>query len=197
MTPQDKSKTRKEGDATCGANRPLKDSEDEKESASDPAPVVQSDSAAGGIVATATGPDWIRKVAVKIKERFEPDSTRFMSIREIEAIIRSGEKGASTASDASIPERGLPCDKHGTFPKPDEPCWQCVVECIPAPFNDDMIRRIGLPRDVMGLIHDLCYHHEGRDVDGYVKRAQRILSVNGCVSPAPGVSSPKSESGDG
>lgn len=42
-------------------------------------------------------------------------------------------------------------------------------------FNDDMIRRSGLPGDVMGLIHDLCYHHEGRDVSNYVMRAQEIL----------------------
>lgn len=50
-------------------------------------------------------------------------------------------------------------------------------------FNDDMIRRSGLPRDVMGLIHDLCYHVPSRGVEGYVKRAQRILSVDGCGKP--------------
>lgn len=62
----------------------------------------------------------------------------------------------------------------------DEPCFV---------FDDDMIRRGDLPRDVMGLIHDLCYHVESRGVEGYVKRAQRILSVDGCGSDAPRVSS--------
>lgn len=42
-------------------------------------------------------------------------------------------------------------------------------------FNDNMIRRTGLPKDVMCLIHDLCYHHDGRDVYNYVERAQAIL----------------------
>lgn len=49
-------------------------------------------------------------------------------------------------------------------------------------FNDDMIRRSELPADVMWLIHDLCYHIESRGIEGYVKRAQRILSVDGCGS---------------
>jgi hypothetical protein len=45
----------------------------------------------------------------------------------------------------------------------------------PAPFNDDMIRRSGLPKDVMELVHDLAYHRHGRDVWGYVARAHEIL----------------------
>lgn len=46
-------------------------------------------------------------------------------------------------------------------------------------FNDDMIRRGGLPSDVMGLIHDLCYHHDGRSVRAYVSRAREILKAPG------------------
>lgn len=42
-------------------------------------------------------------------------------------------------------------------------------------FNEDMIRRKGLPADVRGLIHDLCYDHEGRDREQYKKRAQEIM----------------------
>ena len=45
-------------------------------------------------------------------------------------------------------------------------------------FNEDQIRRVGLPMDVFGLIHDLCYHHDGRDVNNYVERAQAILRAN-------------------
>ena len=43
------------------------------------------------------------------------------------------------------------------------------------PFTDDDIRRTGLPKDVFGILHDLAYHHEGRDVWDYVKRAQAAL----------------------
>lgn len=51
------------------------------------------------------------------------------------------------------------------------------------PFNEDQIRRTGLPQDVMGLIHDLCYHVNNnlrgtmnkRAVENYVVRAQNIL----------------------
>lgn len=43
-------------------------------------------------------------------------------------------------------------------------------------FNDDMIKRDDLPLDAHRLIHDLCYHHSGRDVQTYVSRAQEILS---------------------
>ena len=47
-------------------------------------------------------------------------------------------------------------------------------------FNEDMIRRgvshgDDIPADAMALIHDLCYHHDGRDVWSYVERAQQIL----------------------
>jgi hypothetical protein len=42
-------------------------------------------------------------------------------------------------------------------------------------FNDDMIHRSDLPEDVFGLLHDLCYHHDGRDVSDYVSRAREIL----------------------
>lgn len=45
----------------------------------------------------------------------------------------------------------------------------------PKRFNEDMIRRTGLPADVFGLIHDLCYDHEGRDREQYKTRAQEIL----------------------
>ena len=44
-----------------------------------------------------------------------------------------------------------------------------------ARFNENMIRRGDIPADAMALIHDLCYHHDGRDVWQYVKRAQQIL----------------------
>lgn len=51
------------------------------------------------------------------------------------------------------------------------------------PFNEDQIRRTGLPQDVMGLIHDLCYHvnnnlrgtMDERAVENYCGRAQEIL----------------------
>ena len=43
------------------------------------------------------------------------------------------------------------------------------------PFNEDEIRRSGLPSDVFGILHDLAYHHEGRDVWDYVRRAQVAL----------------------
>lgn len=46
-------------------------------------------------------------------------------------------------------------------------------------FTEDDIRREGLPVDVFRLIHDLCYHHDGRDVWNYVKRAQEILKSKG------------------
>jgi len=42
-------------------------------------------------------------------------------------------------------------------------------------FTEDQIRRTDLPHDVFDLVHDLCYHHEGRDVSNYVARAQQIL----------------------
>lgn len=42
-------------------------------------------------------------------------------------------------------------------------------------FNEDMIRRRRLPADVAALVHDLCYHHDGRNVWTYVRRAQEIL----------------------
>jgi hypothetical protein len=43
-------------------------------------------------------------------------------------------------------------------------------------FNEDMIRRNDIPRDAFGLIHDLCYDHEGRDRWQYMERAQKILA---------------------
>lgn len=53
-------------------------------------------------------------------------------------------------------------------------------------FNDDMIRRSGLPPDVMSLLHDLCYHHEGRDVWSYVNRAQLALMARRAPSVVRG-----------
>jgi len=50
-------------------------------------------------------------------------------------------------------------------------------------FNDDMIKRTGLSRDVFSLLHDLAYHCEARDegeepaVWSYMRRAQHILST--------------------
>jgi hypothetical protein len=44
-----------------------------------------------------------------------------------------------------------------------------------ARFNDDDIRREGLPEDVFGLLHDLAYHRYGRDIYSYVSGAQEIL----------------------
>lgn len=46
-------------------------------------------------------------------------------------------------------------------------------------FNEDQICRNDLPRDVFVLLHDLCYHHDGRDVWNYVERAQNILRSTG------------------
>lgn len=46
-----------------------------------------------------------------------------------------------------------------------------------APFNDDMIRRDDLPRDVMVLLHDLAYYHDGQNVNYYMEGAQRILKT--------------------
>jgi hypothetical protein len=51
-------------------------------------------------------------------------------------------------------------------------------------FNEDMIRRRGLPADGRGLIHDLCYDHEGRDRKQYQRRAQEIMKAE--RSPKPG-----------
>ena len=45
----------------------------------------------------------------------------------------------------------------------------------PPVFNEDDIRRSGLPKDVFGILHDLAYHHQGRDVWDYVRRAQAAL----------------------
>lgn len=50
-------------------------------------------------------------------------------------------------------------------------------------FTEDDIKRTGLPKDVMGLIHDLCYHVnnnlrgtlDDKAVENYVLRAQEIL----------------------
>jgi hypothetical protein len=44
-----------------------------------------------------------------------------------------------------------------------------------ARFSDDEIRREGLPEDVFELLHDIAYHLPGRNVYGYVSRAQEIL----------------------
>jgi hypothetical protein len=51
-------------------------------------------------------------------------------------------------------------------------------------FNEEMIKREGLPVDVFRLIHDLCYHHAGRDVASYVKRARQILKCPHGLCPA-------------
>ena len=45
-------------------------------------------------------------------------------------------------------------------------------------FHDDLIHRRGLPWDVRELLHDICYHHDGRPCEFrlcYVKRAQDVL----------------------
>lgn len=56
-------------------------------------------------------------------------------------------------------------------------------------FNDDLIRRDDLPRDVFEILHDLCYHVPSRDIHGYVRRAQQALrkpaSPSGIKSPLP------------
>jgi hypothetical protein len=56
-------------------------------------------------------------------------------------------------------------------------------------FNDDLIRRDDLPRDVFEIIHDLCYHVPSRDINSYVRRAQEALrkpaSPSGIKSPFP------------
>jgi hypothetical protein len=52
------------------------------------------------------------------------------------------------------------------------------------PFTEDDIKRTGLPADVFGLLHDLCYHVnnklrgtlDARATRNYVSRAQRILA---------------------
>jgi hypothetical protein len=54
-----------------------------------------------------------------------------------------------------------------------------MKEAVPQ-FNEDMIRRSDIPADAMSLIHDIAYHHQGRDAAGgtphdYVNRAQEIL----------------------
>lgn len=56
------------------------------------------------------------------------------------------------------------------------------------PFNEDQIKRTGLPQDVMGLIHDLCYHvnnnlrgtMDKRAIENYCGRAQEILKIANC-----------------
>jgi len=55
-------------------------------------------------------------------------------------------------------------------------------------FSEEDIKRTGLPRDVMELIHDLCYHVsnnlrgtlDDRAVENYVVRAQNILKLDKC-----------------
>ena len=55
-------------------------------------------------------------------------------------------------------------------------------------FTEEDIKRTGLPKDVMELIHDLCYHVNNnlrgtmydRAVENYVVRAQNILKVDKC-----------------
>ena len=42
-------------------------------------------------------------------------------------------------------------------------------------FTEADIKRTDLPRDAFLLIHDLCYHHDGRNVYTYVRAAQEIL----------------------
>ena len=54
-------------------------------------------------------------------------------------------------------------------------------------FNEDQIKRDGLPVDVFGLLHDLCYHVDNdmrgtldeRAVANYVERARAILRTPG------------------
>ncbi len=50
-----------------------------------------------------------------------------------------------------------------------------VPKTASATFTGDDIRRVGLPPDVFRLLYDLCYHHGGRDVQDYVRRAQALL----------------------
>ena len=42
-------------------------------------------------------------------------------------------------------------------------------------FNEDLIRRRRLPKDVRQLLHDLCWHMAKTPVESYVKRAQEIM----------------------
>ena len=42
-------------------------------------------------------------------------------------------------------------------------------------FTDDDIVRRGLPHDVFGLLHDIAYHHYGRDPFDYMRRARACL----------------------
>lgn len=51
-------------------------------------------------------------------------------------------------------------------------------------FNEDLIVRGDLPRDVFELIHDLAYDHEGRDRSNYMHRAQKILQTVSEVAPS-------------
>jgi len=54
-------------------------------------------------------------------------------------------------------------------------------------FHDDMIMRRGLPKDVMGLLHDNCYYTKAREGRGaiwnYMARAQRILKRESAPPP--------------
>jgi hypothetical protein len=54
-----------------------------------------------------------------------------------------------------------------------------------ASFNEDMIVRVDLPRDVFELLHDLAYDHQGRERFQYRARAQKILKTRG-ASVQPG-----------
>lgn len=56
--------------------------------------------------------------------------------------------------------------------------WLCrpCLDILRA-FNEDMIARSDLPKDAHQLIHDLAYHHDGRNICDYVTRAQVILKT--------------------
>ena len=48
---------------------------------------------------------------------------------EFSSVKGRAAHGTSAVADASEQSH---CVKHNTYPKPDEPCWQCIVEHIPA-----------------------------------------------------------------
>jgi len=50
-----------------------------------------------------------------------------------------------------------------------------MPEKVKVRFNEDLIRRTDLPRDVMLLIHDLAYDNPWRNRTSYKIRAQAIL----------------------
>ena len=45
-------------------------------------------------------------------------------------------------------------------------------------WDEDMIRRSGLPWDVRRLLHDMCWHMDKTPVANYVQRAREIMSLD-------------------